>query len=158
MHAACSLLLHPHNGPQWTYSPKIPYNKLMDKLQELIRKVLERHPEIKLCIIFGSIASGKESPDSDSDIGVAAEQPLSADGYLSLVEEFSAAATREIDLIDLTTGSISKQALSTGIVVQNSSKDSGTRGSKSGGIGGFQQWRYRRRDAIQFLQYFHCVN
>jgi predicted nucleotidyltransferase len=96
----------------------------MDKLRELIRNVLNHHPDVKLCIIFGSIAAGKESADSDLDIAVAAEQPLSADSCLELIEEFSAATNREIDLVDLTTatGPISRQALSTGVVVQNVNK------------------------------------
>jgi uncharacterized protein len=108
----------------WTCLPAIPYNELMDKFQELIGKVLNHHPDIKLCIIFGSIAAGKESSNSDLDIAVAAEQPLSADKYLELLEEFSAATNREIDLVDLmtATGPISKQALSTGVVVQNVNK------------------------------------
>jgi predicted nucleotidyltransferase len=96
----------------------------MDKLQELIQKVLRSHPEVKLCVVFGSIAAGKASADSDLDIGVAAAQPLSADEYLELIEEFSSETNREIDLVDLTTasGPILKQALSTGIVMQNSDK------------------------------------
>jgi predicted nucleotidyltransferase len=96
----------------------------MDKLQELIQKVLRSHPEVKLCVVFGSIAAGKASADSDLDIGVAAAQPLSADEYLELIEEFSSKTNREIDLVDLTTasGPILKQALSTGIVMQNSDK------------------------------------
>lgn len=96
----------------------------MDKLQELIRKVLHRHPEVKLCIVFGSTAAGKASPDSDLDIGIAAEQPLSAERYLELVEEFSAETNHEIDLVDLmtATGVIAKQAMSRGVVVQNIDK------------------------------------
>jgi predicted nucleotidyltransferase len=97
----------------------------MDRIQELIRNVLTCHKDIKLCIVFGSIAAGKASTDSDLDIAVAADQPLSVDTHLKLVEEFSAATNREIDLVDLmtATGLISKQALSTGVVVQNHDKD-----------------------------------
>ena len=93
-------------------------------MQELIRGVLRRHPEIKLCIIFGSVAAAKDSPHSDVDIAVAAEQPLSGDRYLELIEEFSAATGREIDLVDLAcaAGLILNQALSTGTVLQNQDK------------------------------------
>jgi len=45
---------------------------------EKLREVLIRHHYIKLCMLFGSIAKDKSSPDSDLDIAVAAEQPLSA--------------------------------------------------------------------------------
>jgi predicted nucleotidyltransferase len=96
----------------------------MEKLQERIRAVLHRYPDIKLCIVFGSTAAGKASIDSDLDIAVAAEQPLSGGKCLEVIEELSAATNRTIDLIDLmtATGPISKQALSTGVVVQNFNK------------------------------------
>ena len=86
--------------------------------------MLNRHPEIKLCIIFGSIASGKGSLNSDIDIAIAADQPLSSDRRLELLEELSTATNHEIDLVDLMTakGLILNQALSTGIVVQNKDK------------------------------------
>ena len=92
---------------------------------EKLREVLIRHQEIKLCILFGSIARDKSSSDSDLDIAVAAEQPLSADEYLELSEAFSAATNRKIDLLDLMTasGEILRQALSTGSVVQNLDKN-----------------------------------
>jgi uncharacterized protein len=109
----------------WTCPPIISYNRLMEKIQALIRKVLALHPDIKLCIVFGSIAADKASQVSDLDIAVAAEQSLSAEKYLELMEEFSSAANREVDLVDLTaaSGPILKQALSTGLVVQNNDKD-----------------------------------
>ncbi len=97
----------------------------MDKIQDPIRKVLNRHPKVKLCIVFGSVAAGKASSESDLDIAVAAEQPLSADEYLALVEEFSTETNRRIDLVDLAAATIpiSKQVLSTGVLVQNHDKD-----------------------------------
>jgi predicted nucleotidyltransferase len=97
----------------------------MDMLQDSIRKVLQHHPDIKLYIIFGSFAAGKASADSDLDIAVAADLPLAADKCLELLEEFASATNREIDLVDLmtATGPISKQALSTGVVVQNLEKN-----------------------------------
>lgn len=111
--------------PLWTDSPIIPYNKFMEKLREVLREVLARHQDIKLCIVFGSTAKGKLSADSDLDIAVAGEQPLSADQFLKLIEEFSAATNHKIDLVDLMTaaGEIFRQALSKGIVVQNLDKN-----------------------------------
>jgi uncharacterized protein len=97
----------------------------MDTLQAPIRNVRNRHERIRLCIIFGSVASGKTSGDSDLDIAVAGDQPLSAAELLELAEEFSTAANRAVDLVDLAaaTGVISQQALSTGVIIQNSDKD-----------------------------------
>ena len=96
----------------------------MHKHRPLIQKVLNRHPDIKLCIVFGSIAAGKASSNSDLDIAIAAEQTLPDDKYMELIEEFSIATNREIDLVDLmaATGPILIQALSTGMVVQNHDK------------------------------------
>lgn len=92
---------------------------------EKLREVLIRHQDIKLCILFGSIAKDKSSSDSDLDIAVAAEQPLSADEFLELSEALSAATNHKIDLLDLMTasGEILRQALSTGSVVQNLDKN-----------------------------------
>jgi predicted nucleotidyltransferase len=97
----------------------------MERLQELIREVLNHHPDIKLCIIFGSIASGKASSDSDLDIAVAGELPLSAGKCLELMDALSAATSREIDLVDLmaATGQILRQALCSGVIVQNRNKN-----------------------------------
>jgi uncharacterized protein len=97
----------------------------MDKIQAVIRKVLALHPDIKLCIVFGSIAAGKASQGSDLDIAIAAERSLSANEFLELMGEFSSAVDREVDLVDLTAawGPILKEALSTGLIVQNNDKD-----------------------------------
>jgi uncharacterized protein len=96
----------------------------METFKEPIRKVLQRHQDIKLCIVFGSFAAGKVSSKSDLDIAVAAERPLDGDKFFELAAEFSAATNREIDLLDLmtATGLILKQALSTGKIVQNHNK------------------------------------
>jgi predicted nucleotidyltransferase len=111
--------------PIWTASPEIPYNKSMEKLREMLKEVLARHQDIKLCIVFGSIATAKSSLNSDLDIAVAGEQPLSPDKFLELIDAFSAAANHQIDLVDLMTasGEIFKQALSTGVIVQNLDKN-----------------------------------
>jgi uncharacterized protein len=110
--------------PMWTGLPAIPYNEPMQRFLDSIEEVLSRYQDIKLCIIFGSIAKGRASSNSDLDIAVAAEQPLASERYLDLIGAFSTATNREIDLVDLmtATGLILKQALSTGIIVRNSNK------------------------------------
>ena len=97
----------------------------MQALVEMVRGVLRRYPDVRLCIIFGSAVSGKTSPESDLDVAVAADQPLTADRRLELTEAFSAAANREVDLVDLmaVSGPILRQALSKGVVVTNRDKD-----------------------------------
>jgi len=103
---------------------EIPYNTPMERLQELLREVLINFQDVKLCVVFGSAVSDKSTLQSDLDIAVAAEQPLTGEKLLELVGAFTEATNREIDLIDLATatGLILKRSLSTGVVVQNLEK------------------------------------
>jgi len=66
-----------------------------------IRAVLARHSEIRLAILFGSMATGHVSRDSDIDLAVSAERPLKADEKMALMAELAEATGRPIDLIDL---------------------------------------------------------
>lgn len=85
--------------------------------QEVIRSVLERHPEIRIALLFGSLAAGKGRRDSDLDLAVAAAQPLSADRKTALIAELAQATGRPVDLVDLRTaaGLVLKEALTTGL-------------------------------------------
>jgi len=78
-----------------------------------IKDIIERHPHIQLCLLFGSGAQGKLRPDSDLDIAVAAQHELSADEKLELMSDLSAHLRREVDLVDLNAvaGPILKQVL-----------------------------------------------
>lgn len=96
----------------------------MRSLDDKLRAVLRLHPEIHLCLLFGSQASGSSESGSDVDIAVAGTQALSSDMRLALVEAFSTATNREVDLVDLLadSGPILRNALSRGVVVQNTDK------------------------------------
>ena len=96
----------------------------MQSLQAIVHLVLKDYPEIQLCIVFGSAASGKISVRSDVDIAVAAHQALPAYRRLQLTEALSTATKRDVDLIDLVavSGPILKQSLTKGVVVQNRDK------------------------------------
>lgn len=63
--------------------------------------VLANHPEIKLAIVFGSVARGHARPDSDIDIGVKADRPLTSQQKMHLIEDLAFATGRPVDLIDL---------------------------------------------------------
>ncbi|MBK7953341.1 MAG: nucleotidyltransferase domain-containing protein [Candidatus Accumulibacter sp.] len=69
---------------------------------EVIVSVLTRHPHIKLAILFGSLAAGPARTDSDLDLAVAAEEPLTADTKLALIADLAEHIGRPVDLIDLT--------------------------------------------------------
>jgi predicted nucleotidyltransferase len=97
----------------------------MEDLKAHLRSVTAQFPFIRLCMLFGSFASGSAKPGSDLDIAVAAESPLSPDVRLDLQEAFTTVTHREVDLIDLSveTGPILKQALSRGVIIQNDDKN-----------------------------------
>ena len=64
-------------------------------------EALARHPDIKLAIVFGSVASGQARPDSDIDIAVQADRPLTTRQTMRLIEDVAMATGRPVDLIDL---------------------------------------------------------
>lgn len=85
---------------------------------ELLR-ILQGFPEIHLGIVFGSFASGTATLQSDIDLAVAANGPLTSERKIELMNAVSVALGRETDLVDLTTatGTVFKQALSYGRVI-----------------------------------------
>lgn len=68
-----------------------------------VRAVLDRHPEIRLAVLFGSMAAGHAGRDSDVDLAVARERALVADEKMALMAELAEVTGRPIDLIDLHT-------------------------------------------------------
>jgi predicted nucleotidyltransferase len=67
----------------------------------LVHEVLERHPRLRLAVVFGSVASGKARPDSDLDLAVAADTALVAAEKTALISDLALRLGRSIDLIDL---------------------------------------------------------
>lgn len=65
--------------------------------------VLALHPELRLVVLFGSVATGRARADSDLDIAVRAERPLSPEQRLTLIGELAEATGRPVDLVDLAT-------------------------------------------------------
>jgi len=62
---------------------------------------MTRHPSVVLAFLFGSLAKGHVSGDSDLDIAVLTSTPLTADARILLIEDLALAFGRPIDLIDL---------------------------------------------------------
>lgn len=54
-----------------------------------------------LAILFGSLAAGNARPDSDIDLGILAQTPLSADFKLQLIQAIGAEFGRPVDIVDL---------------------------------------------------------
>ena len=94
-------------------------------LNNRIRQVLNQHGGIRLAILFGSLAAGRATPESDLDLAVLMEAPLSAETRMALIGELSQATGRPVDLIDLrTTGvSVLGQILKHGVRLFGSDSD-----------------------------------
>lgn len=63
--------------------------------------LLLQFPQIKLAILFGSQAMGCVRPDSDIDLGILSQEPLSAGFRLQLMQAISAEFGRPVDIVDL---------------------------------------------------------
>jgi len=70
-------------------------------LNNRIRQILSRHGDIRLAILFGSLAAGDATPQSDLDLAVLMGIPLSTETKMTLIGELSQAIGRPVDLIDL---------------------------------------------------------
>jgi predicted nucleotidyltransferase len=70
-------------------------------LNNRIRHVLAQHGGIRLAILFGSLAIGRATPESDLDLAVLMDAPLSAEVKMALIGDLSQAIGRPVDLIDL---------------------------------------------------------
>jgi predicted nucleotidyltransferase len=77
-----------------------------------------RHPEVRLALVFGSVAAGRARPDSDIDVAVSAGKPLSTGQRVALMQDLAEATGRPVDLVDL---------LSAGYVVM---REAVTRGAR----------------------------
>lgn len=75
---------------------------LMTEIDHL-RDTLANYPQIELAILFGSLANGRATPQSDIDLAVQANKPLDADLKMALIGDLAQAFGRPVDLVDLRT-------------------------------------------------------
>ncbi|MBS4096871.1 MAG: nucleotidyltransferase domain-containing protein [Sulfuricella sp.] len=71
------------------------------ELTKRIRRVLSRHPVIRLAVLFGSLARNTARRDSDLDIAVGADIPFHPQEKIQLIEELAEAIGRPVDLVDI---------------------------------------------------------
>lgn len=76
-------------------------NDTQRDIDDQLRVVLSAFPQIELAVLFGSFARGQQRPDSDIDIAVSAQRPLTADETIALIEALAEQTGRAIDLVDL---------------------------------------------------------
>jgi predicted nucleotidyltransferase len=97
----------------------IPQPSQVQALTQLITDLLAAHPAIRLGILFGSLATGRNRGDSDIDIAVAAGKPLTVNQKMALIGDLAQLLGRPVDLIDLqvTRGPLFRQILTRGRVI-----------------------------------------
>ena len=77
------------------------YNTAMSAIGERLTRFLTRYPQLKLAILFGSQATGQATPDSDIDLGLLFDRPLSSSDKLELMEAIGAEFGCPADVVDL---------------------------------------------------------
>jgi predicted nucleotidyltransferase len=75
--------------------------KIQQPIDQLIKEVLTQFPQICFVIVFGSVAFERQQPESDLDIAIAANHPLSANVKMAIISALAERIGRPIDLIDL---------------------------------------------------------
>ena len=68
-----------------------------------LREVLARFANVTSAVLFGSAAEGRQRTDSDLDIAVAADHPLTVAEKIAIIQALAEKTGRPIDLIDLAT-------------------------------------------------------
>lgn len=98
--------------------PELPVYPVIAKLKAL----LADFPHVRVAAVFGSMAHGTERPDSDIDVAVQADKPLSANERIAITQAIALAFDRPVDLVDLRHAGqpLLDQIVSTGIQVLGS--------------------------------------
>jgi len=73
----------------------------MSTLDKQLARFLSRYAEFKLAILFGSQAMGNATRDSDIDLALLSDAPISSSKKLQLVEQIGAKFGRPVDIVDL---------------------------------------------------------
>ena len=72
-----------------------------EDFRRAILGALNTQPGIRLAILFGSLAAGREREDSDLDLAIDAGHRLTAGEKLALMNELAERTGRPVDLVDL---------------------------------------------------------
>ena len=77
------------------------HNSPLYNVDTVLQDVLAQFPALVLALVFGSVAQGRERADSDLDIAVAADKPLTAVEKMDIITALAEQTGRPVDLIDL---------------------------------------------------------
>jgi uncharacterized protein len=70
-------------------------------MTEALSKLFQSQSTISVALLFGSCALDTQTFDSDVDLAVLSDVPLSTERRIGLIEEIALATGRSVDLIDL---------------------------------------------------------
>ena len=70
----------------------------MSTLDKQLARFISRYAEFKLAILFGSQATGNVTGDSDIDLALLSDAPISSSKKLQLVEQIGARFGRPVDI------------------------------------------------------------
>ncbi len=101
-------------------------NNQSEQLIATCKEVLLREEGLRVASVYGSTVSGKRRANSDVDVAVLFDVPLSAEHKMALTVRLGDALSKTIDLVDLfsLSGTILKQILCEGrVVVKKRSED-----------------------------------
>jgi predicted nucleotidyltransferase len=73
----------------------------MDTLATQLRELLSPYPQFELAILFGSQATGRATQNSDIDLALLADVPISSTLKLTLIERIGARFGCPVDVVDL---------------------------------------------------------
>jgi predicted nucleotidyltransferase len=73
----------------------------MSGLENKLTQFLSGYPQFKLAILFGSMATGHFTRESDIDLALLSDIPISSSLKLELVEMIGTRFGRPVDIVDL---------------------------------------------------------
>jgi uncharacterized protein len=70
-------------------------------MQAKLTTFFEQQSAVTIALLFGSVASGSNRPESDTDIAVLAKTEISSAFKKSLIEQISLITGTAVDIVDL---------------------------------------------------------
>lgn len=110
-----------------------------------VKDALRDVPDLRLAILYGSAVTGKMNPDSDIDVALLFDRPLTASNKMMLISHLQDGLKHDIDVVDLfaLNGTILKQVLTKGCVLVQ---------SKPGFLAGLvQRMIYNQTDMMPYV-------
>ena len=90
-----------------------------------LRSLLEKKPEVVICLLFGSAAEGKMGVNSDIDVAICGDKAFNHDYLAELQLAIAERLGTEVDLMDMArlNGLILRQVITTGKKILNKNPD-----------------------------------